>query len=249
MRLGARRRPDRLRSPTRRRRPARRRRLEMELAADDARDVEEVFDEPRLRAGVAIDAFERPRVCSGAGRAVSEDLQPAEDRVQRRAQFVRQRREEFVLQAARPAQLVVGGRQPPVAPLDLLDHAVERVDERPDFVVACLRRAQRVVAAVRDARRRVGQAAQRRQDDAFQAAGDDDRRQQAEDDADDRGQSPAMRIRSISSSRLPRTNIVPTRLPPTRIGCDTATARFISCCAGFRRRGRAVQVGGRSRRT
>ena len=114
--------------------------LEMELAADDARDVEEVFDEPRLRAGVAVDAFEGPRRLIGAARdGLQKDLQPAEDRVERRAQLVRQRGEEFVFQAARPGQLVVGGRQPAVAALHLLDHAVERVDERPDFVVACLR--------------------------------------------------------------------------------------------------------------
>ena len=45
--------------------------LEMELAADDARDVEQVFDEPRLRAGIAVDAFERAPRLFGTGAARS----------------------------------------------------------------------------------------------------------------------------------------------------------------------------------
>ena len=72
--------------------------LQPQLAGDDARDVEEVFDQSRLRARVALDALEAafPRRLIGAGRA--QHPRPAEHRVQRRPQLVRQRGQEFVLQ-------------------------------------------------------------------------------------------------------------------------------------------------------
>ena len=122
-------------------------------------------------------------VCSGPPGTVADDLQPAEDRVERRAQLVRERGQELVLQAARPGQLLVGGRQPAVAALHLLHHAVERVHERPDFVRRVLGRTERVVVALRNAGRRFRQAAQRHGDHAFEAAGNHHRREQAEDEA------------------------------------------------------------------
>ena len=98
----ARRRPDRRRSPLDDGREVDRRDVEPQLAGDDARDVEEVLDEAHLRAGVALDAAERAlarlRRSSGAARRICE---PAEDRVERRAQLVRQRGEELVLEAVR----------------------------------------------------------------------------------------------------------------------------------------------------
>ena len=103
----------------------------MELAGDDARDVEEIFDERGLGARVALDALVRPRGRGGVGGRDPQDLNPAEDGVERRAQLVRERGQELVLEPAGGAQLLV-------APLDLGDHAVEGIDELPDLVLALL---------------------------------------------------------------------------------------------------------------
>ncbi len=63
-------------------------------------DIEQILDEALLRAGVALDGLERP----GLGRLVqaagAQQRDPAEDRIEGRAQLVRHGREELVLQAA-----------------------------------------------------------------------------------------------------------------------------------------------------
>ncbi len=76
-------------------------RLDLELAGDDARDVEDVLDQLRLRLGVAADDVDGLPGAVGRQRAGEQHLHPAEDGVERRAQLVRQRREEIVLQPAR----------------------------------------------------------------------------------------------------------------------------------------------------
>ena len=69
------------------------------MPADDARHVEDVLDDPRLRARVALDDVERPVRVAGRAASLPQHRRPAEDRVERRAQLVRHRREELVLRA------------------------------------------------------------------------------------------------------------------------------------------------------
>ena len=76
---------------------ARRHEVEPQLAAHDARDVNHVFDEPRLRARVAHDNLQR---AFEVGRRLGQrDLGPSEHRVERRPQLVRHRGEKFVLRS------------------------------------------------------------------------------------------------------------------------------------------------------
>ena len=121
--------------------------LELQLAGDDARDVEHVLDQARLGPRVPLEARERALDDLRVPRRHAQNLQPAEDGVERRAQLVRERREELVL-------LAVGRPQFLVAPLDAADHVVEGVDQLADLVVAVLLRAHRVVAPPRDVGRR-----------------------------------------------------------------------------------------------
>ena len=82
--------------------------VEAELAGDDPRQVEQVLDEPGLRRGVAddgVDGVRRPRWIDDAGL---EHLAPAHDRVDRRAQLVRERRQELVLRPVRGPGFAVG---------------------------------------------------------------------------------------------------------------------------------------------
>ena len=69
-------------------------------AADDARHVEQIVDELRLHARVAVDDVERLGLAGRVERAQLEHRHPAEDGVERRAQLVRDRRDELVLGAA-----------------------------------------------------------------------------------------------------------------------------------------------------
>ena len=70
-----------------------------QLAADDARDVEDVLDQRGLRPRVALDDGQAA-VDLGRRVAPAQRLRPAEDRVQRRAQLVRDHGQELVLGAA-----------------------------------------------------------------------------------------------------------------------------------------------------
>ena len=75
-----------------------RRRLHPELAGHDARDVEQVVDQLRLQARVALDHLERVRHLSRRHLLVAQHRGPAQDRRERRAQLVRERRQELVLE-------------------------------------------------------------------------------------------------------------------------------------------------------
>jgi hypothetical protein len=72
-----------------------------QLAVHDARQVEQVVDQADLVADVPVDRLEGPgRHVVDAG-VPPEDLGPADDRLERGAQLVRERRDELVLQPAR----------------------------------------------------------------------------------------------------------------------------------------------------
>ena len=83
--------------------------VEADLAGDNARDVQEVFDEPDLRHGVPFDGFQSFHHHGGIDVLVTQRARPAEHGVQRRAQLVRERREEFVLDPVRVLGLLAGG--------------------------------------------------------------------------------------------------------------------------------------------
>jgi hypothetical protein len=101
--------------------------LDPQLAGDDARDVEQILDEIGLHLGVALDGLERALLLGLVELPRAEEARPAEDGVERRAQLVRDRRQELVLDARRPL-----GRQPRLARLDLRGLEVVDVGERRD---------------------------------------------------------------------------------------------------------------------
>ena len=74
--------------------------LEAHRAPDDAGHVEKVLDELRLHARVAVDDVEGLGLSGRVERTQLEHGDPAEDRVERRAQLVRDRGHELVLGAA-----------------------------------------------------------------------------------------------------------------------------------------------------
>ncbi len=99
--LGLRRRRDRAHRLVDDLRQADRLEMEPDLAADDAAHVQQVLDQVRLGAGVAHDRGHALRQDLGVvAAAVGQDLRPAEDGVERRAQLVRDDGEELVLQPA-----------------------------------------------------------------------------------------------------------------------------------------------------
>ena len=73
--------------------------VEAEVAGDDAGDVEQVVDELGLGLRIPLDGREPLLQVLGVDLAGAEDLGPAEDGVERRAQLVRERGQEFVLHA------------------------------------------------------------------------------------------------------------------------------------------------------
>ena len=156
---------------------------EVELAADDARDVEQILDEPRLRACVAIEAFERARrllglardgrmICSQPRIALS-GVRSSCDSAARNSSFNRLARESSSLVAdSRPSRRSTCSTMP-----------LNASTSDPISSQRVLGRAERVVVAMRNSGRRLRQAAERRRNHAFEAAGNRHRREQADDEA------------------------------------------------------------------
>ena len=82
--------------------------LELELAARDARHVEQVVEQQRHALHLARDDFAAPLALAFIGGVGVEDAHRVADRRQRIAQLVRQRREEFVLAAVGLEQRALG---------------------------------------------------------------------------------------------------------------------------------------------
>ena len=121
----------------------------MQLAGDDARDVEQILDERASARARCVRCWRGARRSSaGSARRGAQDLDPAEDGVERRPQLVRERGEELVLQRGWPRAAARRAARPPT------DHAVERLNQLADFVAPWPRRAQRVVALLRNRRGR-----------------------------------------------------------------------------------------------
>jgi hypothetical protein len=85
--------------------------LELDLAARDPRDVEQVVDQPRHVRDLALDDRARVDRLLAVRLDVIEDEQAAADRAEWVAQLVREHREEIVLAAARLAQRLLGARE------------------------------------------------------------------------------------------------------------------------------------------
>ena len=90
--------------------------VEIELAADDARGIEQIIDEPGLMVDVALDRLGRaPDQCRIVLARTRQDLAPALQRIERRTQLVRDDGEKLVLRAIGPlgfaAQAVLGHQQ------------------------------------------------------------------------------------------------------------------------------------------
>ena len=77
-----------------------RRDVEAQVAGRHRRELEELLDNLHLRGGIALDGVENRCRSIRWNGAAPQDPRPAEHRVQRRAQLVRQHRQEFVLHAA-----------------------------------------------------------------------------------------------------------------------------------------------------
>src|SRR5690606_17504419 len=74
-------------------------RLDRELAGHDARDVEELLDEAHLLPRVALDRLEAAAQGLRVEGAREKELRPAQDRLERRSQLVREHGEKLVLGA------------------------------------------------------------------------------------------------------------------------------------------------------
>ena len=74
--------------------------VESNFAGDDAAHVQQVVDELRLRAGVALDGVDALAEVLGRELVQAQELRPAEDGIERGAQLVRQRGEKLVLHDA-----------------------------------------------------------------------------------------------------------------------------------------------------
>ena len=83
------------------RREIQRMQIETKIPGDDARNVEQVVDQTRLRTRVTLDSFNRARRIRSFNLAVSNHRRPTENRSQRRAQLVRERGEKLVFQTIR----------------------------------------------------------------------------------------------------------------------------------------------------
>ena len=73
--------------------------VEPHFAAYDTGNLQYVLHQPRLRPGIALDDFHALADFCSRGFAAAQNFDPAEDGVERRAQFVGENRQEFVFAA------------------------------------------------------------------------------------------------------------------------------------------------------
>ena len=108
--------------------------LQLDLAARDARDFEQVVDQPHHVVDLPLHHLaDCACACGSLSPGQPQDLQRVADRRQRIAQLVRQRREELVLAAIRRAQRLASAA--PARPA--------RVADAPRISILALARAQR----------------------------------------------------------------------------------------------------------
>ena len=107
-----------------------RRPIELNLAGEVPGDIEQVGDEPGLLAGVLLDDLERVVRPLRRQRAVAEQGDPPENRVERRPQLVRHEPQELVLEAVRFFRAGARRLERGLDALALLDFQPRRDDAR-----------------------------------------------------------------------------------------------------------------------
>jgi hypothetical protein len=128
-----------------------RREVERELARADARDVQELLDEPCLRDRVPLDRLDRAQRLLGVEPPAPEEARPGPDRGERRAELVREHGEEVVLRRVRPLRGVeelLALRLGVLPERDVREHA-ERTDRPPLAVSHGARRGEDEISEVR----------------------------------------------------------------------------------------------------
>ena len=95
--------------------------------------VEQVFDQSALRAGAALDRDERTLEAIGIQPPLPRQVDPAEDRGQRRPQLVRDHREEFVLEGVGGLRVGARGAFARQDAAQLVPHGAERAGELSDL--------------------------------------------------------------------------------------------------------------------
>ena len=83
--------------------------LDVQLARDDTGDVQQVLDDLGLSTRVSLDGFQRAPRGAVVETLLAEELHPPENRLQGRAQLVREHGEELVLRPVRRLHLRTGG--------------------------------------------------------------------------------------------------------------------------------------------
>ena len=72
-------------------------RNQTEFPRNNSRDIQDIFDELGLGRGVALNGFQTAGRRLRIARLIAQDAGPAENRTQRRTQFVRNRCQKLVL--------------------------------------------------------------------------------------------------------------------------------------------------------
>ena len=75
--------------------------VQSDFSGNDSRDIQHVLDDFGQRCGVSLDDFHRAPLLIHRDQARTQHPRVSQDRVQRRTQFVRQRRQKVVFEAAR----------------------------------------------------------------------------------------------------------------------------------------------------
>ena len=107
---------------------------------------EELVDEPVEPAPLVVDDLDVPAQRGRVGVAPEDEARVAENARERRAQLVRDDRDQLRLRPLALAQLLVLALEVPAPRLDRGGHRVERTGELPDLGRALLRDADREVA-------------------------------------------------------------------------------------------------------
>jgi hypothetical protein len=108
--------------------------VQPELARDDARDVQQVFDHARLELRVPLDRAQPALARRRIHLALTNEVGPGEDRRERRPELVREHGQELVLRAIRRRELVGQRREVAALARDRSLEHVARALQRDDVV-------------------------------------------------------------------------------------------------------------------
>ena len=183
--------------------------VEHKLTRDDAGDVEQVLDQAQLGHRIPFDHGDRIVGAARRRRTTFEHVAPAENRIQRGAQFVRQHGEEFVLgfvrtfgRFARDRQFAGMGFQFVPARLHPLRHRIKGAGQFSEFILTLSEHTTRVVAVFHRLHS-AGQFVERFGDAAAERAGGEGRQQHDAQagQRQDPGQLPGWREHAAAGKR------------------------------------------------